>query len=545
MITQTTPIPELVPALNQPTPLENYDSFACDPVLSQGVAREGAAWASEELSAWGRQTGSREFLEWGRLANRYEPELQTFDRFGNRIDEVEFHPAWHHLIGAGVKAKVHSWPWLDPKPGAHVARVAAHYLLSQAEAGVGCPLTMTFAAVPALQLQPDLAKDWVPRITSTTYDFGLRAPQEKAGCLMGMAMTEKQGGSDVRANTTRAERTDEAGVYRLFGHKWFCSAPMCDAFLTLAQTEKGISCFLLPRVLPDGTRNRMHIQRLKEKLGNRSNASSEIEFQGALVHLVGELGRGVPTIIEMVNHTRLDCMIGSAAVMRAALVQALNHCRGRYAFGALLVDQPLMRQVLADLSLEWEAATVLLLRLARGYDARKGPEAAFVRLATAVGKYWVCKRGPGLVGEALECHGGAGYVEEHCMARHYREAPLTSIWEGSGNVMCLDVLRALTKSPETGEIFRQELAPALGQHPLYDEAVKELEAMMRQPSESLARQLTERMALALQAALLLQHSPRSGAAFCEARLGSGRGLVYGATAFDAATTTHLLERAWA
>jgi len=510
---------EIFPPTNQPCDLVDYNAFEADPVLSDSLSRE-APWALPSLTTLGAHVGDPDWQEQGHLANRYSPVLRTFSRQGERIDEVDFHPAWHRLIGLGVEHGVHSLPWVRKEPGAHQARVAAHYLLTQLEAGVGCPLTMTFASVPSLRRQPELAEEWVPRITSQVYDFGLRPPQQKQGVLLGMAMTEKQGGSDVRANTTRATPSQD-GTYRLQGHKWFCSAPMCDAFLTLAQTPAGVTCFLVPRVLPDGSRNRIHIQRLKDKLGNRSNASSEIEYHGALAWRVGEEGRGVPTIIEMVNHTRLDCVVGTTSLMRAALVQANHHVRHRQAFGRTLIDQPLMLNVLADLTLEWEASLQLLLRLARGYDhSQQDPaEAAFVRLATAVSKYWVCKRGAAYAQEAMECLGGSGYVEESVMPRIYREMPLSSIWEGSGNVICLDVMRAVVKTPQTLELFFAELDKARGTDGHFDEAVQDLKKSWHKPEEAEARRLVETMALTLQASLLLRHSPAAvGDTFCATRL---------------------------
>jgi len=530
---------------NQPPPLAGYNSFEIDVPLREAAAREGAAWASDELSAFGELCGRAETIELGRLANRYPPELRTHDRFGHRIDEVEFHPAWHQLMKIGVEAEVHALPWSRKRPGAHVARAVKHYLLTQVEAGVGCPLTMTFAAVPALGHEPELAREWHPRLLSKNYDPGLRPPEEKAGCLVGMAMTEKQGGSDVRANTTRAEKT-AGGEYRLTGHKWFCSAPMCDAFLTLAQTGAGLTCFLVPRVLSGGRRNPFRIQRLKDKLGNRSNASSEIEYRATAAWRVGEEGRGVPTIIEMVNHTRLDCTIGATGLMRQALTQALHHTHHRAAFGSLLSEQPLMRNVLADLALEVEAAVALTLRLARAYDAENDDELHFRRIATAVGKYWVTKRAPGVVVEALECHGGNGYVEESILPRLYRESPLLSIWEGSGNVMCLDVLRALAREPESAPALLAELALTRGADRRYDALLAEIENELgrRGDAELRGRRIAERLGLALQASLLLQHAPSAIAeAFCAARLGRGGGLEYGTlpagTDFDA-----LIERAW-
>ncbi len=519
---------------NQPPPLEGYNPYTADAALREAVSREGAGWAETALVAFGERTGRREVIELGHLANRYPPRLVTHDRFGHRIDEVEFHPAWHELMRIGVQEEIHALPWNHERPGAHVARAAKHYLLTQVEAGVLCPLTMTFAAVPALAAQPEIAAEWVPGITSTVYDPRVLPSGEKNGCLIGMAMTEKQGGSDVRANTTRAVavgRGGPGGEYLLTGHKWFCSAPMCDAFLTLAYTEGGLSCFLVPRWLPDGERNRFFIQRLKDKLGNRSNASSEVEFRDTWARMVGDEGRGVATIIEMVNHTRLDCAVGSAALMRQALAQATHHAAHRSAFGRLLKDQPLMRNVLADLALESESATALVMRIARSYDDEAADQAgcAFRRIATAVGKYWVTKRGPSMVCEALECHGGNGYVEESVMPRIYREIPLSSIWEGSGNVMCLDVLRAIDRDEAALPALLAELERARGADPRYDAFITDTERELssRDAAQVRARSTVERLALALQAALLLQHGPPFVAdAFCTARL-AGRGREYG------------------
>ncbi len=512
---------QLFPAVNQPRSLENYNAFSTDPVLSHWINQQ-SDWAVPDLVCLGEKVGQSDWQEQGHLANHYVPVFKPFNRQGDRIDEVEFHPSWHRLIELGISHGVHCLPWSDRSPGAHQARVAAHYLLTQIEAGVGCPLTMTFASVPTLRREPELAKIWLPKITSRIYDFSLKPLAQKQGCLIGMAMTEKQGGSDVRANTTSAERLED-GTYRLTGHKFFCSAPMNDAFLTLAQTTQGLTCFLVARVLPDGSRNRIHIQRLKEKLGNRSNASSEIEYHGAIAWLVGEPGRGVPTIIEMVNHTRLDCVVCSTSLMRAALVQALHHIQHRQAFGRRLIDQPLMRNVAADLCLEWEAAMQLMFRLAEGYDSQDPQESEFVRLATAVSKYWVCKRGARFVQEAMECLGGSGYVEESILPRIYREMPLPSIWEGSGNVICLDVLRAVQKKPETLELFFQELDRAKGRFRLLDQSIEKLkDNWLSRDLEVQARRLVESMALTLQAALLCQNSSEAvAAAFCQSRLGDG------------------------
>jgi putative acyl-CoA dehydrogenase len=520
--------------LNQPPPLEGYDVFAEDRVLGAALEREGAGWARAQAHAVGAIAGG-DALAWGVQANAYPPVLRSHDRYGNRIDEVEFHPSWHRLMDAAVTHGLHALPWREPRPGAHVARAALFFTLSQAEAGFGCPISMTYSAVPALRHQPEVAREWEPRLTSLEYDPAMRPAPGKRGALSGMAMTEKQGGSDVRANTTRAVALGRGGPgeeYAITGHKWFCSAPMCDVFLVLAQTERGLSCFLLPRWTPDGSRNRFYLQRLKDKLGNRSNASSEVEFDGAWARMVGEEGRGVPTIIEMVNHTRLDCVIGSAAAVRHAVAQATHHAAHRTAFGKRLIEQPLMQNVLADLCIESEAATVAMMRLARAYDDGREDEAqrTFARLATAVTKYWVCKRAPALVGEALECLGGSGYVEESLLPRLYREAPLMSIWEGSGNVMCLDVLRAMGRSPESVEAFFDEIAPARGGDARLDSFVGRLRDELADFSaiETRARRLVEGLALAFQGSLLVRHSePAVADAFCASRLGGDHGLALG------------------
>jgi putative acyl-CoA dehydrogenase len=530
---------------NQPPPLAPYDASA-DAALLEGLRREGAGWAEKDIRRLGRRAGSAEAQEWGELANRYPPELRTHDRYGHRIDEVEFHPSWHHLMRVAVAEGLAGAPWAEDRPGAHVARTAGGLVWNHTEAGHGCPVSMTYAAVPVLRRRPELAAVYEPLLTSRVYDPGLRVPTEKRGLLAGMGMTEKQGGSDVRTNTTTATPTAEAGLYTLRGHKWFTSAPMCDVFLVLAQAPGGLSCFLVPRVLPDGSRNPFRIQRLKDKLGNRSNASCEPEFDGTVAWLVGPEGQGVKTIIEMVNCTRLDCVMASAALMRKALVEAGHHARHRRAFGAPLADQPLMRNVLADLALESEAATTLTLRLAGAADrAGRGDagEAAFRRIATAVGKYWVTKRGPAFTAEALECLGGNGYVEESGMPRHYREAPLLSIWEGSGNVNALDVLRALSREPATADALFAELALAEGADARLDAAVTRLKERLTTASPALARRLVELMALTLQASLLVRHAPPAVAdAFCATRLGGDWGYAFG-TLPDAADVDAILERA--
>jgi putative acyl-CoA dehydrogenase len=535
--------------VNQPPPLEGYNLFTTDRALGDALERAGAAWARERATALGALLGG-EPLEWGRLANANEPVLRSFDRFGHRIDEIEFHPAWHDLMRTSVAHGLHALPWREPQRGAHAARAALFFQMTQVEAGHLCPISMTYSGVPALRAQPEVAAEWEPRLTSTTYDARTRPSSEKTGALCGMAMTEKQGGSDVRANTTRAEPLGAAGPgreYAITGHKWFCSAPMCDVFLVLAQTARGLSCFAMPRWRPDGTRNRIHVQRLKDKLGNRSNASSEVEFHGAWARLVGEDGRGVPTIIEMVNHTRLDCVIGSAAGMRAALVQALHHTRHRSAFGKRLVEHALMQNVLADLAVESEAATTVMMRLATAYDdGASAEEQAFARLATAVVKYWVCKRQPVFVAEALECLGGNGYVEEGPMPRLYREAPLNGIWEGSGNVICLDVLRAMGREPESVDAFFREVDRGRGRDARLDRFVDGVRDELADFAEieGRARRIVERMALGLQGSLLVRHGdPAVAEAFCASRLGGDSGRAFG-TLPRGTHTTAIIERAW-
>jgi len=534
---------------NQAPLLIGYNLFLSDATLVKALQRSDAGWAHEQISDLGRLLGTEEVQRWGFDANEQRPVLHTHDRYGNRRDEVVFHPSWHNLMRTSVEHKLHSLPWeieksenIGNRKGAHVARAALLMLTAQNEAGHTCPISMTFSCIAALRAEPDLAREWEPRILSTRYDPRFAPALDKTGVLLGMGMTEKQGGSDVRANTSRAERIGASSKeYLITGHKWFISAPMCDAFLVLAQAEKGLSCFLLPRWTPSGTRNRFHIQRLKDKMGNRSNASGEVEFDQALAHLVGEEGRGVNAIIEMVNHTRLDCAIAAAALMRQGLVQAVHHARHRKAFGKLLIEQPLMRNVLADLAIESEAATLLMVRLASAFDARESDpsERAFCRIATAISKYWLCKRSPVHVGEALECLGGNGYVEESIMPRLYREAPLYSIWEGSGNVICLDVLRALARDPSTVEALVHELRSASGADRRLDSYMTQVESdltgQIKRSSqngggevEGQARRLTERLALALQALLIVRHSSAVMAdAFIASRLFGDHGNVFG------------------
>ena len=531
---------------NQVPPLLDVNVFTSNVPLVEAVQREGAEWVLERASDLGAFVGGEPQQQWGRLANENKPVLRTHDRYGNRIDEVEFHPAWHQLMKMGVEHELHSLPWTSERPSAHTARAAMYMTAMQAEAGYCCPITMTYAVVPALRAQPELAAEWEPLVTATSYDPRSIPAAEKGSAISGMAMTEKQGGSDVRANTTRATPLGAGGAggeYELIGHKWFCSAPMSDFFLVLAQATDcdppALSCFLLPRILPDGSRNAFHIQRLKDKLGNHSTASSEIELHGAWARMLGEPGRGVPAIIEMVGHTRLDCVIGAAAGMRAAVVNATHHTAHRHAFGKLLIDQPLMRNVLADLCVESEASTALAMRLARAYDeahadAEAGEDGSdaqlFKRLATAVGKYWACKRAPNHCFEALECHGGAGYVEESGMPRMYREAPLASIWEGSGNVISLDVLRALTRSPRSLEVFLTEVELARGADRRLDARIDDLKSQFDDPAtlESRARRVVESMALCLEGSLLVRNGPPAVAdAFCASRLAGEGGLEYG------------------
>ncbi|RMW03232.1 Acyl-CoA dehydrogenase domain-containing protein [Pseudomonas amygdali pv. tabaci] len=513
---------------NQPPPLDGANLYRIDVPLQEWSSRFGAGWAQPRIDAYGALAGGP-LMEAGFLANQNKPAFASHDRYGHRIDLIEFHPAYHQLMSTAIEHGIPSLPWTDPQPGAHVARAAMSYLHTQAEPGSGCPLTMTFASVPALRLQPDLAEIWLPKVLSTEYDSRNVGIAHKRGATIGMAMTEKQGGTDVRANTTRAFPVGAGGpgqAYELVGHKWFCSAPMCDAFLTLAQTDKGLSCFLLPRHRPDDTRNEFYIQRLKNKLGNWSNASSEVEFRGALAWMIGEEGRGVPTIIEMVAMTRFDCMIGSSALM---LTQATHHCAHRAVSGRVLAEQPLMQNVLADLALESEAALALTLRMGRALDHLDDDhEKRFVRLVTAVGKYWICKRAPAMINEAAECLGGAGYVEDSILPRLYREAPVNSTWEGSGNVQCLDVLRTLSKEPGALDALYDELGDGHGDRHLAAH-IAALKGAFQDTSDIQyrARQLTEDIAVALQGKLLLEAGNAAVSdGFIAGRIASG-GRVYG------------------
>ncbi|MDX3884619.1 MAG: acyl-CoA dehydrogenase family protein [Sphingomonas sp.] len=521
---------------NQPPPFEDVDLFSGDRALAEAVADAGGTRHFDRLGALGRRVGSAEVIDWGVEANRNPPVLEGFDRYGRRIDEVRFHPAYHQLMALGIESGLCSVAW-NGTPAGHVAHAAILFLAGQADSGTSCPMTMTYAAVPALMAEPDVAAEWVPRILAGRYDPASRPAPEKAGITIGMAMTEKQGGSDVRANATRAEAAGEDGWYRLTGHKWFCSAPMCDAFLTLAQVEGGgLTCFLMPRWLPDGARNAgFRVMRLKDKLGDRSNASSEIEYHGALARRIGPEGRGVATIIRMVQHTRLDCVVGSALQIRSALAHALWHCAHRSAFQRRLIDQPAMAAVLADLAVESEAATALAFRLAAAFDT----DDPLARLLTPIAKYWICKRAPGFVYEAMECHGGAGYVETGPMPRLFRQSPLNAIWEGSGNVIALDVLRAIAREPESVEALHAFLHAARGHDAAYDRWIDGI--AFSGLDEAGARLQVERLALAAQAALLIGRGSPVADAFCRLRL-HPRGAAYGA--FDAAIDARsIIDRA--
>jgi putative acyl-CoA dehydrogenase len=530
---------------NQVPPLVGHD-VAADPSLLDGLRRHGADWAEPELHDLGLLAGTEATQDMGRVVNENEPVLKTHDRYGNRIDEVEFHPYWHSLMTVAVEHGLHAAPWTDDRPGAHVARAAKLYVWGQVDAGHTCPISMTYAAIPALRVNAALAAEFEPLLAARSYDFGLRVPGTKSGLIAGMSMTEKQGGSDVRANSTTATAAGD-GTYRLVGHKWFTSAPMSDMFLTLAQAPGGLSCFLVPRILPDGTRNPIRLQRLKNKLGNRSNASAEIEYENAIGWPLGAEGEGVKTIIQMVNNTRLDCVLGSSAGMRFGVVQAVHHAGHRSVFGARLIDQPLMRNVLADLTIESEAATTVAMRLAGASDAAaRGDHAeeSFRRLGLAVTKYWVCKRAPMHAAEALECLGGNGYVEESGMPRLYREAPLQSIWEGSGNVAALDTLRAMARQPESVEAYFAEVEKGTGVDARLDDAVATLHKELSNVDdiEYRARRLVETMALVLQGSLLVQHgAPAVADAFCASRFGDWAG-AFGALPVGIDTKS-ILDRA--
>lgn len=527
-------LPEQV--TNQSPPLEDLNLARGDMALTEAVEREGAAWVLPELDALGAELGAAQVFRWSEQANQFEPELRNFDRFGHRIDEVEFHPAYHALMELSMREGLHASPWASAKPGRFVARAAKYYLKHQVEQGTSCPITMTFAVAASLQANPDLAEVWVPRLLGTRYDPRSLPASQKHSSLFGMAMTERQGGSDVRANSSKAEPVGARGngnLYRIDGHKWFCSAPQSDALLVLAQTRGELSCFLVPRFLEDGRRNPVVVQRLKSKLGNRSNASSEIRLEHAEGWLLGEEGRGVATIIEMVRHTRLDCCIGGAALIRRAVAETLNHVAHRFAFGQRLIDQPLMQNVVADLCLESEAATTLMMRLNRAYEeALQGDEeaAAFARLGTAVAKFQITRKETEVVREALECHGGNGFIEESPMPRLFRESPLNAIWEGSGNVQCLDALRAAQRAPETVDAVLAELERARGLHPVYDRWLSDIGDILDslQTMEVRARRIVEKLAIGLQSSLLLRHGSAVVAdAFIRSRLGGDYGQAFG------------------
>jgi putative acyl-CoA dehydrogenase len=510
-------------ATNQAPPLVGHNVVLADHALVESVELHGSREVVDDLVELGATAGSEEAREHGILANRYEPELTPFDRYGNRVDEVRFHPSWHWLMERGVRHGLQAAPWVSDSPHAHVRRAAGFIAWSQTEPGHGCPISMTYAAIPALRADDAIAKEWTPLLASTSYDFGVRSVSEKRGALAGMGMTEKQGGSDVRTNVTEARPTSVEGEYTLHGHKWFTSAPMNDVFLVLAQAPGGLTCFLVPRVLPDGSRNRLDVVRLKDKLGNRSNASSELEFHGTWAQRLGDEGRGVRTIIEMVAATRLDTVLGSTSLMRRAVAEASWHVAHRSAFGGVLADKPLMQNVVADLAVEAEAATALSIRLAAAVDRARDPhEAAFRRIALPLSKFWVCKRTPMMVAEALECLGGNGYVEESVMPLLFRESPLNSIWEGSGNVNALDVLRALSREPEALNAWLVEVGRARGEDERLDRAIEGVLEQLADTSdlELRARRLAGQMAAVLQGALLVQHAPAAVAdAFCASRLG--------------------------
>ncbi len=529
---------------NQPAEFGGINLFDTDLALSEAALREGGAWLAAPLRALGAEAGSERVLELGELANRHPPELATFDRYGRRLDEVKFHPAWHGLMDLAMQHRIHDIAWAEPRPGGHVGHAALLALFTQAEAGAMCPMSMTYASVPALRKTPEVGGPWLDRLIGGRYDAPLRPIADKAGITIGMAMTEKQGGSDVRANTTRAFPIEGSGsrAYRLVGHKWFCSAPMSDAFLTLAYAPGGLSCFLVPRITPDGERNAVHLMRLKDKLGNRSNASSEIEYHDAYAELLGEEGQGVRTIVEMVHHTRLGTIAGTLGIMRMALAQAVHHAGGRRVFQKALVDQPAMRGVLADLAVEYEAAAALVMRVGRAFDAGTGR--AFARLSVALAKFWLTKRCSNFVYECMECLGGAGYVEESPLPRLFRESPLNAIWEGSGNVIALDILRTLAREPAALDAYVAELAPARGGNRRLDAAAQELIDRLNSglPAEAEARLVAERMALLLQASLLMRHAPEPVAdLFIATRIAGEGGRCFGALAAGA-DVVPILER---
>ncbi|MGO4293557.1 acyl-CoA dehydrogenase family protein [Chitinophaga sp. RAB17] len=519
---------------NQVPVLENYNSFTTHPLLQKALQLYDGSWIQEQATEFGALMGSHAMQHAGELANKNIPVLKTHDRFGNRTDIVEYHPAYHQMMEAAIRHQVHSIAWTANNKGAYLAHSTLSYLKQQIDEGSSCPLTMTFAVVPSLKIESDIAKAWLPLVLSNEYDARPIPYTLKKGVTFGMAMTEPQGGSDVRANLTFAKPAGN-GVYKITGRKWFCSAPMSDAFLVLAQTDKGLSCFLVPRFTPEGKKNALYFQRLKDKLGNKSNASGEVEFHEAWGQLIGETGRGVANIMEMVRHTRLDCAIGSAATMQRALAEAIHHCRHRSAFGKKLIDQPLMKNVLADLCLESAAATALAMRLAKGFDDALTDEAAmhFTRIATAIGKFWNTKRAVLVLGEALECIGGNGYVEESIMPRLYRDVPVNAIWEGSGNIQALDVLRSMHKEPHSITAFMDYLEQAKGFDTHLDHHLENLQPLIAHPDEYKARIIVEKMALAMQAIELIRIAPETMAPlFCEARLSPQKHLTWGTLGND-------------
>lgn len=528
---------------NQPPPFEGVNRYASDIALREAVARSGAAAGEATFTELGARVGSAEYQDRAVQANRHPPMLRAFDRYGQRIDEVEFHPAYHDLMRLGLEAGVSAVAWTAAAAG-HAAHSVLMYLMTAADAGVCCPFSMTYAAVPVLRSEPALAREWEPRITASRYDSSSRPAGEKAGATIGMAMTEKQGGSDLRANESRARPLSTSGEYELIGHKWFCSAPMSDAFFTLAQTDAGLTCFFVPRWRPDGTRNAIQLMRLKDKLGDRSNASAEIEYHGAWAVRVGDEGQGVRTIIDMVQGTRLDCMVGSAALMRSALAAAIWHCEHRVAFGRALAEQPAMRRVLADLALEQEAALALSFRVARAFDQAPvdEEEAGIARVLTPIAKYWICKRTPAFVYETMECLGGNGFVEETQMPRLFRQSPLNSIWEGSGNVIALDVLRAIRTKPSLLDVLLRQLESVGGFDAALDRAVEALPKLAGELEDSNARHFVERTALALQAAVLVDAAPEHVARAFVATRFRAPAATFGASRVDIPCQS-LLERA--
>jgi putative acyl-CoA dehydrogenase len=529
---------------NQPAEFSGRNLYLADKALREAVLREAGVWLDGRMAALGEIVGTEEVLEWGELANRFPPELLSFDRYGRRLDEARFHPAYHQLMTLAMEHNIHDLAWTTKERGRHLGHMALLALFTQAEAGTMCPINMTYASVAALQPFPEIARPWLNALIGGKYDPALRPIAEKKGVTLGMAMTEKQGGSDVRANATRAIALDGGGAYRLVGHKFFCSAPMSDGFLTLAQAPGGLTCFLVPRITPDDARNGVQLVRLKDKLGNRSNASGEIEYHDALAFRLGEEGRGVNVIIAMVHHTRLGAMGSTLGQMRSALAQAVHHVGGRRAFQRKLIDQPLMRAVIADLSLDYEAAVAFAARVARSFDGDDEMEKAFARLSVAVGKYWLTKRNPNFIYECMECHGGVGYCEDTPLPRLFRESPVNAVWEGSGNVIALDILRTLQREKLALEALKAELEKAKGGDARLDAAVGQLLAELDKspPAEASARRLAERMALILQGALLIRHAPTSIAeAFCGSRLKNEWSGSYGILP-DGADVDAIIER---